>query len=39
MSTAESCDAKFYKGKKLITAEMKSHGWFYTKPVFTALVG
>ena len=39
MSTAESCSAKFYKGKKLITAEMKLHGWFYTKPVFTALVG
>ena len=40
MSTAESCSAKFHKGKKeLITAEMKLHGWFYTKPVFTALVG
>ena len=34
MSTAESCSAKFYKGKKLITAEMKLHGWFYTKPPF-----
>ena len=27
------------KEKKLITAEMKLHEWFYTKPVFTALVG
>ena len=39
MSTAESCSAKFYMGKKLITAEMKLHGWFYTKSVFTASVG
>ena len=39
MSTAESCSAKFYEGKKLIAAEMKSHGWFYKKPVFMALVG
>ena len=39
MSTAESCSAKFYKGKKLITAEMKLHGWFYTNPVITASVG
>ena len=39
MSTAESCSAKFYKEKKLITAEMKLHRWLYTKPVFGALVG
>ena len=39
MPVAESCSAKFYEGKKLITTEMKLHGWFYTKPVFTALVG
>ena len=39
MSIGESCSAKFYEGKKLITAEMKLHGWFYTKQVFTALVG
>ena len=39
MSIAESCSAMFYEGKKLITAEMKLHEWFYTKPVFTALVG
>ena len=34
MSTAESCSAKFYKGKTLITAEMKLHGWFYTKSIY-----
>ena len=28
----------FLKEKKLITAEVKLHGWFYTKPVFTVLV-
>ena len=39
MSIAESCSAKFYEGKTLITAEMKLHGWFHTKPVFRALVG
>ena len=38
MSTAESCSAKLNTGKKLITAEMRLHGWFYTTPVFTALI-
>ena len=39
MSTVESSSAKFFQGKKkLITAEMKLHGWFYTNPVFTASV-
>ena len=39
MSTAESCSAKLNTGKRLITAEMRLHGWFYTNPLFTALVG
>ena len=39
MSAAENCSANFSKGKKLITAEIKLYGWFYTKPVFTALAG
>ena len=39
MSTAESCSAKLNTGKKLVTAEMRLHGWFYTKPIFTVSVG
>ena len=30
MFTAESYSAKFYKEKKIITAEMKLHGWLRT---------